>query len=380
MTPMCVCRPQWHGEQKRREQSACVEQNATRQTLFLRAEGIRTTESSDAFLTTTLLPAMRAAAPLCVEGTISPRLYQSLTAIQDIFACWDEKNARVTVKVEALQAPKASSGRGVGCFFSGGVDSFYTFLKHQDEITHLVFVHGFDLPLRDTALRPRVAEALRQAAAELGKPLLEVETNLREFLDRSMNWVFTHGTALASVAQFLSGTLRTLYVPASNTYANLFPTGSHPILDPLWSTEAMEIVHDGCEANRVEKVARIAKSDTALRWLRVCWENPGSTYNCGRCEKCQRTMINLYLAGAQERCPTFDQPIDPARVARFPAWTTGVRIHAEENLRALEQAGRDPQLQRALRDFLALKHHRGWRRWIRGARHRASRLLTPSAF
>lgn len=377
MTPICVCRPQWRGEPKRQEQFACVQQNAAQQTLFFRAEGIRTTECSDAFLTGALLPAMRAAAPLCVEGAVSPRLYKSLTTIQDIFACWDEKNARVPVKVETLQASEAPPARGVGCCFSGGVDSFYTFLKHQDEITHLVFIHGFDLPLSDTNLRPRVAEALRQASAELGKPLLEVETNLREFLDRSMNWVFTHGTALASVAQFLSGTLHTLYIPASNTYANLFPTGSHPLLDPLWSTEAMEIVHDGCEANRVEKVARIAQSETALRCLRVCWENPGSAYNCGRCEKCQRTMINLHLAEALERCSTFDQPIDPARVARFPAWTAGARIHAEENLHALEKAGRDPQLQRALRDFLALKHHRGLRRWVRGGLRRASRLFRP---
>ena len=29
-------------------------------------------------------------------------------------------------------------------FFSGGVDSTYTFLKRQNELTHLVFIQGFD--------------------------------------------------------------------------------------------------------------------------------------------------------------------------------------------------------------------------------------------
>ena len=73
---------------------------------------------------------------------------------------------------------------------------------------------------------------------------------------------------------------------------------SHPALDPLWSTEAVEVVHDGAETRRVDKVAALAASPLALRYLRVCWENRGGAYNCGRCGKCMRTMVDLDLAGA----------------------------------------------------------------------------------
>ena len=39
------------------------------------------------------------------------------------------------------------------------------------------------------------------------------------------------------------------------TYAHLGPLGSHPLLDPLWSSEDVELVHDGCEATRLDKLA-----------------------------------------------------------------------------------------------------------------------------
>jgi hypothetical protein len=346
--------------------------------VFARACPVAAANSLEPFVGTGLLTAMSAGQPLSLCHPISPRLLDNLNTIQDIYSVWyPAQLRRIPVIAPVTEPAPAPPGRGVGCFFSGGVDSFYTFLKHREEITHLIFVHGFDLPLSDTSLRPRVAASLREAAAELNRPLIEVETNLREILDRRLNWVITHGAALGSAALLLSHQLSKIYLPASNTFANLFPTGSHPVLDPLWSTEAMEIVHDGCEADRVQKVAKIATCDVALKHLRVCWENPEGAYNCGRCEKCQRTMLNLHLAKALERCPVFDQTLDPYLIARFPAWTTGMRIHAEENLRALEAQQRDPELQAALRDCLVLKHHKGVRRLMRAGVKRLRRWAGP---
>src|SRR5207237_184203 len=179
---------------------------------------------------------------------------------------------------------------------SGGLDSFYTLLKHREEITHLILVHGFDMELRAVRRREQVANVLKRAAADLGKPLIEVETNLRAFADRYVGWSEHYfGSALASVALLLSGVLGKVYVGASFTeeVSVPMPWGSHPHLDPLWSTEATKIVFDGMECGRPAKAARIADSEVALHSLRVCWESPDGTYNCGRCEKCLRTMVNL---------------------------------------------------------------------------------------
>jgi hypothetical protein len=231
-------------------------------------------------------------------------------------------------------------------------------LQHQEEITHLVLVHGFDMELRAVRHRERVARALRRAAAELGKPLIEVETNLRAFADRHARWSSEYfGSALCSVALLLSEVLGKVYIAASFTEALSVrtPSGSHPHLDPLWSTEATEIVFDGMERDRLQKAARIAESEVALRSLRVCWQNRGRTYNCGSCEKCLRTMVNLRIAGALDRCSTFERPLDLRGVARIVCRDQYERLLVEENLLACQRAGSDPELERALRESLAAR-------------------------
>jgi hypothetical protein len=42
----------------------------------------------------------------------------------------------------------------------------------------------------------------------------------------------------------------------------------------------------------------------ALETLHVCWEER-SEGNCGRCEKCYRTLLALEILGVRGRCQTF---------------------------------------------------------------------------
>ena len=101
-------------------------------------------------------------------------------------------------------------------------------------------------------------------AEALGKQLIEIETNVRDvcrhFGTRTTAW----GPALACAALLLQDRLDRILVGATDTYATLIPWGTHPLLDPLFGTEALEIVHDGCEATRVEKLERIAALQVAL--------------------------------------------------------------------------------------------------------------------
>jgi hypothetical protein len=180
-----------------------------------------------------------------------------------------------------------------------------------------------------------------------------VETNLHALRDGVVSWRLYHGAALASVALLLAPRFHRVLIPASQSYADLFPLGSHPLVDPLWSTEDTELVHDGCEATRSERVARIAQSATALRWLRVCSEEAGEGDNCGRCEKCLRTMIGLRIAGALPRCAGFPQPLDLDAVTGMDVGNVHRRAFAEDNLRAAEARGDDPALAGALRACLA---------------------------
>jgi hypothetical protein len=317
-------------------------------------QGASVGPTAESLLAAGLLLAMRRGEPLAVPDPVSPRLLEGVTRVQEIFHVWDRRFQ--VVRVEAMATggrPRWPSPRGVACFFSGGVDSFYTALKHAERIDALVFCEGWDPPLADPARCARAGAAVGAAAAALGKPLIRVVTNLAVVSEPIVRWRYYHGPVLASIALLLAPGFHRVLLPASHSYADLHPLGSHPLVDPLWSTEDTELVHDGCEATRSERVARIARNPTALRWLRVCWEGPDGAQNCGRCEKCVRTMIALRLAGALERCPTFARPLDLDAVARLRLGTLDERAYAEDNLRAAEADGRERALAAALRACLA---------------------------
>src|SRR4029078_454714 len=82
--------------------------------------------------------------------------------------------------------------------------------------------------------------------------------------------------------------------------SGLGPWGSHPLLDPLFGTSALRFVHDGLGASRARKARPTRPTELARRHLFVCDNpNPGDPLpNCGRCEKCLRTMTELLFAGA----------------------------------------------------------------------------------
>ena len=342
--------------------------------IFFRCKEAVLAGNQESLLASAILPCMKTGeADLVVDGEVSRAFLASLSTIQDIYCAWDESLRRVSVKKAiALMRPPSTRNR-VGVFFSGGLDSLYTFIKHQEEITDLIFVHGLDVKLSDTSLLGKTSNKIRKFASAFGVNVIEIETNIRELLDPYVDWLFLgHGAALAAIGHLLYPDFHRLYIAASNTYADLYPCGTHPVLDHLWSSEALEFVHDGCEASRVEKAALISKYDIALHTLRVCWENPNSAYNCGRCEKCLRTMINLKVNDALDRCTTFDCGLDLKRVSKIDIKNINTRRMVEQNLEKLENRQDNEELRKALQKALNRQH---WPRKIKAHVKRIAKRL-----
>jgi 7-cyano-7-deazaguanine synthase in queuosine biosynthesis len=308
------------------------------------------------FVAAALLPAMKVGVPVYLPGGASCKLLAGVNVIQEIFRCWFPDFTSISIQPRSAPTPPAAPTRQAASFFSGGVDSFYTLLKRRDEIDKLILVHGFDFHLKDQGVRDRVSRAMRAAARELGKSLIEVETNVQQFSEQFLHWNFYHGAALASVALLLSPLFGRIYVPSSHTYADAFPWGSHPLVDPLWGIENLTIVHDGCEATRVDKLRFISASETALKYLRVCYQNRKpewqGAYNCGQCEKCLRTKVNLCLVGALERCATLDHSFDLRDIASMPVPNENAAAYVRENLEAARALNADPALISALQRSL----------------------------
>ena len=328
-----------------------------------------------------LLPCLKTGRNLRIEGPLNRQFSDSLETILDVYCSWEPSFSRAEVVGVTAQTATPRPGRGVGVFFTGGLDSFYTLLKHRDEITHIIFVHGIDVNLKEPALRSEISRMLQRVGAHFSVKVIEIEANLRDYFESfDLHWgKLSHGPAFAATAYLLSPLFHRVYMPSSYTYAELTPWGSHCLLDPLWSSDNMEFIHDGCEATRIQKAALVGTSDIALNSLRVCFHSVHNAYNCGECEKCLRTMVNLYAVGALARCSTFPGRIDIKRLKRMSIFLELERDRIRENLRALEGRPEARELVRGLQVVLNRPRWRGrlnqqfWRRlrvWRRSIRRR----------
>lgn len=257
---------------------------------------------ADAFVPALLIPAMVAGEPLESHLPVSPRLLAAVPRAQAILAGWYPRFREVPVVLPAAR-PAGPRAAGIGAFFSAGVDSFYTLLKnrHAPEyagpVSHIVFMKGFDAQLSKGERLHESDAHVRAIAARLGLSAIIGETNVRDHMRELWPEAY-QGAALGATGLALAGSFGEILVPATLTWTSLIPWGSHPLLDECWSSEQVELVHDGCEAQRHQKIAAIAAWDAeAIAELRVCLSVRGGAANCGRCVKCVRTMAMLALAG-----------------------------------------------------------------------------------
>jgi hypothetical protein len=260
--------------------------------------------------------------PLRLGLPVDPLLKSSAPELNAIWRAWYPWLGSVTVEADGL--PRASGGRLTGAFFSGGVDSFYMVMRRlldprrllrPDE---LICVAGFDVPLSRQAERLRRRNRLSRVAESLGVRLVEVATNLKETRLATADWNdLWHGCGIVATGLALEERYRRLMIAATFDYAHLKSLGSHPMTDALLSTGGTRVLHEGARATRFQKVEYLAGVEGPLDALHVCWKQE-SDENCGRCEKCLRTMVMLEVAGALSRAKTFpEQTLDLERVSRI---------------------------------------------------------------
>jgi hypothetical protein len=263
------------------------------------------------FLAGLLVYAMRAREDITLDAPVSPRLLESLDRIFTVYSSFFPGEMR-PISVSAPPSAPPPPAELTGSFFTRGVDSWFAVLTALEDdrqtppLTHLVFCPDF-LPRdswSDELVEAKTAQT-RDAAGATGCEFIIVETNQKPVY---------RGHQLTAMALALG--FSRMLIPSSGMLGELIPRATHPELDPLFSTERTEILHYG-NASRMQKVARVARSPDALRTLRVCRFNRAERdINCGRCEKCIRTMIHLHLVGALDRArDVFEHPLEPRAVA-----------------------------------------------------------------
>lgn len=339
--------------------------------VYFECADIPLTPSPEALVAAALLPAMSLGRPLHCYGALDADFVSAMERYQQRMATWNPSLQTVPLHgglTGETRIPAAATGNRVGLFFSCGVDSFYSLLVNLEEVTDLIFVHGFDIAVDDQAHARLVERQIREVARQLGKRALCVRTNLRpSWLDRVGGWgPVSHGAAMAAVAHLLGPDFRRILIAGSDPSEVPWPWGSHPDTDPLWSAPNLEFVHDHREVCRADKIRRITDCETAMRHLRVCWKNRQLQLNCCRCEKCLRTMICLRALGQLEHGATFPRQISLLRVAltRLDLPVSSA-VDQLENLRLLARAQGCAAIKWALRFAFFrcwLFHLFGWKR------------------
>lgn len=163
------------------------------------------------------------------------------------------------------------------------------------------------------------AEVVKPLAEELGLELIAVNSNINEFYKDS------------GVSLLQSFVQRTLTIPLAlqklfrvYSMASSYPTTGFSLCDhdvslasaaflPLFSSDSLEFINCTPMMSRVDKTRYIADSKYVMKYLDVCWaaqsknSDSKSTLwmgktkkNCGKCDKCLRTLFTLELLGKKE--------------------------------------------------------------------------------
>lgn len=291
--------------------------------------------------------------PLRLRAPVDGLLLRGASEILAIWSAWYPGVRRVPVEADAADAT-APEGTRSAAFFTGGVDSFFTALRHASgsgsatPVDELLTIGGLDIPLQHEQAAARRRERLGAAAARMGLGFAEITTNVKETRLREADWHdLAHGPGIVSAGLALEGRYRRLLIASTKPYRSLQPLGSHPLTDPLLSTEGTRVLHDGASHGRGEKIAFVSRYDVAMDSLHVCYRGKDDA-NCGECEKCLRTLLWLELSGRREACRTFAAaPIDLRRVERIYV-VPSIRPYYRELRGAAASAGR-PDVVRAIR-------------------------------
>jgi hypothetical protein len=285
----------------------------------------------NAFLVACIMPAFRSGERrILIDAEICPELIKNLMVTMRLMRYWYNWYGS-KYKLLKIDAKSNSDGsytpvpeRAAFCF-SGGIDSLCTLranrlnlpLEHPASFKDGIVIFGLQPEI--DAIFKHVQSSLSAIAHEARITVVPVSTNIRYLCD---NWRFWEeefeGAVLSAVGHALRRRITSFSIGSSVDMYNLHKHGSHPLVDVNYSSSDLQIRHDDITLSRLDKTSLVADWDVAIKNLRVCnHPEPHNSLNCGKCEKCVRTMLELLALGAIERTRAFSHVKDvSARLIR----------------------------------------------------------------
>jgi len=271
-------------------------------------------ERADAFVAAVLPYAMREGIDIHVDAPLSEQLYYMLTTT---YIPALGKNAKsfhnIRLECDVLESIELPSAGAAGTGFSGGVDSFFTLCTHlqtkanRHSLTHLTFFNvgasGDEGGEKARKLFLERQGPAKAAANANGLEFVSVDSNISEFLRHKH--ILTHTMRSMSAALALQKLFSVYYYSSSNIISEFSlakadeAAGYYDIMSAYClSNENTRFIISGPNESRLEKCAAVAEYPPSYQHLNVC---QAEASNCGKCEKCERTMLEFFALGKLER-------------------------------------------------------------------------------
>lgn len=269
----------------------------------------RISERGDPWLLALLPLAFTLGEPIEIDLPVRPDYIDGVEQVMSIWSHWYPQFKPVRLSAPLESELPVRPDRRIGLYFSGGVDSTYSVLHHDENepagIDDLIFLRGFDIHLQNEPGLEEAQTRVARTAERLGKRLVVVSTNARNTRLKEANWErLAHGPVLCAAGLLLETVYHELLIGSAWPADLNRPLGSHPYVYPHFSTSNTRVTLYAPDVRRSSKVELISQHPDLLHELRVCWES-GQGGNCGRCAKCLYTMAALEVFGALKNTTAF---------------------------------------------------------------------------
>jgi len=303
-------------------------------------------EDVEPYLIATILLAMQEERRVVAKGTVSAELLSNLTEFCDVWnSCLPQLFKKVDIVCESIETDenikpinKAIAG------FSGGLDSTFLVWRHitkqagyrTQPLSCCAMIDGFDIPLSNDKFFSICFAKAKETLDTVGLPLVSIRTNIREVVPGQLDYF--GGAFWVSSLQFLKSKFDVALIASSMSYGELvIPHAISPLTDHLLSSSRLRVLHDGAGYGRPEKAKCIAEWTEGVLNLRVClFTEDISLLNCGRCEKCVRTMA-CFVVNKLPIPKCLNGNLDVLNT-RIKTLTMHSPIHASEWIHLMKQA------------------------------------------
>lgn len=283
---------------------------------------------------------------LFIEGKITKSALSHMEEFIQIWSVW-KPNLFSRIKMDAASIVDDIPNRELPAVlaFSGGVDAAFSLAIHKSkglgwlnrEIKLGVMIIGYDLKEEDP---DAVANAYRAIHSILNDsydiPAIAVKTNwMQEFCP---DWLMGFNVGVTSILHLFTSHYAAGIFSSDFNYLQeleLEPYGSHMVVNHLLGSFTFPIISTGGTHTRLQKIQFLKEFPDLVGRLRVCWQNNSNGRNCGECEKCDRTRLELIQSGIDR--DIFNKPYDEERLRNRTITTKPQLMFYEDVLLSAEE-------------------------------------------